>query len=105
DRLHFDSIERIFFGMKYQLKKPEQFHNLYEYVESVVETFDLDLTNNPFLQFFLEEVHLFERNHNSSIRDFIDWFLTKGATRSIVSPEGANAVQVMTIFKAKGLQF
>ena len=105
DKLGSHSIERIFQSLKYELKKPAAFHNLYEYVESVIEAFDLDLSNNPFLQFFLEEVHLFEKKNNSSVRDFIDWFLTKGATRSIVSPEGANAVQVMTIFKAKGLQF
>ena len=99
------SIEKIFGEMKIELKKPTDFHNLYEYAESIVEAFDLDISNNPFLQFFLEEVHLFEKKNNSSIRDFIDWFLVKGSTRSIVSPEGANAVQVMTIFKAKGLQF
>jgi len=105
DKLSSYSIERIFRELKIELKRPTDFHNLFEYAESIVETFDLDISNNPFLQFFLEQVHLFEKKNNSSIRDFIDWFLTKGTTRSIVSPEGANAVQVMTIFKAKGLQF
>lgn len=105
DKLSSYSIEKIFGELKVDLKKPTDFHNLFEYAESIVEAFDLDISNNPFLQFFLEEVHLFEKKNNSSIRDFIDWFLSKGSTRSIVSPEGANAVQVMTIFKAKGLQF
>ena len=99
------SIEFYFETHGIKLKSPNYFQNLYEYTESLVDAFDLDLSENPFLQFFLEQVHLFEKNNNSSIREFIDWFLIKGAKNSIVSPAGANAVQVMTIFKAKGLEF
>jgi ATP-dependent exoDNAse (exonuclease V) beta subunit len=99
------TIEEIFASENIALKNYASFDNLYEYVFYLVNTFELDLLFNPYLQFFLEEIHLFEKRNNSNIRDFMDWFNTKGAQRSIVSPEGANAVQVMTIFKAKGLEF
>ncbi|MBK6953542.1 MAG: hypothetical protein IPH24_16290 [Crocinitomicaceae bacterium] len=99
------TIEEIFVSENIALKNYASFDNLYEYVFYLVNTFELDLLFNPYLQFFLEEIHLFEKRNNSNIRDFMDWFNTKGAQRSIVSPEGANAVQVMTIFKAKGLEF
>jgi len=99
------TIEEIFASENIALKNYASFDNLYEYVFYLVNIFELDLLFNPYLQFFLEEIHLFEKRNNSNIRDFMDWFNTKGAQRSIVSPEGANAVQVMTIFKAKGLEF
>ncbi|MBI3135748.1 MAG: UvrD-helicase domain-containing protein [Bacteroidetes bacterium] len=99
------SIEELFAAQGIPLKSYTAFDNLYEYGSYLADTFQLDLLFNPYLQFFLEEIHLFEKRSNSNIRDFMDWFNSKGAERSIVSPEGANAVQVMTIFKAKGLEF
>lgn len=36
---------------------------------------------------------------------FLQWWRLKGAGRSISSPEGTDAVQVMTIHKSKGLEF
>ncbi|MBL7899408.1 MAG: UvrD-helicase domain-containing protein, partial [Crocinitomicaceae bacterium] len=99
------TIEEIFELENYQFKKYTDFPNLYDYVYYLIETFQLDLLQNPYLQFLLEEVHLFEKRVNPGIRDFIDWFREKGMEHSIISPEGSNAVQVMTIFKAKGLEF
>ena len=84
---------------------PDDFHNLYEFVESLVELFNLSPSDNPFLQFFMEMVHQYETKNNSNIRDFLTWYKDKGIKESIVSPEGANAIQIMTIHKSKGLQF
>jgi len=81
------------------------YHNLYEFVEALIQVFDFDPTYNTFLQFFLELVHQFETLNNSNIRDFLQWYKDKGSEKSIVSPEGANAIQIMTIHKSKGLQF
>ena len=100
-----DDIVSILAGYGYSLKVPADFHNLYEFVEFLVSSFDLNLADNPFLQFLLEQVHLFEKRNNSNVRDFIDWYEERGHKTSIISPEGANAIQVMTIHKAKGLQF
>lgn len=89
----------------YELRIPADFHNLYEFVESLISGFDLNIGSNPFLQFLLEQVHLFEKRNNSNARDFVTWFEDRGHKTSIISPDGANAIQVMTIHKAKGLQF
>ena len=88
-----------------ELKSPEQFHNLYDYTEYLIEIFDFDPTNNVYLQFFMENIHQFEINKNVNIRDFLTWFKEKGNKKSIISPQGANAIQIMTIHKSKGLQF
>jgi ATP-dependent exoDNAse (exonuclease V) beta subunit len=98
-------IVAIFKPYGYKLIQPARFHNLFEFVESIIGIFHLNIAANPFLQFLLEQVHLFEKRNNSNVRDFIEWFNDKGKKTSITSPDGADAVQVMTIHKSKGLQF
>lgn len=98
-------IISILKGYGYTLRVPADFHNLYEFAEFLISSFELNLASNPFLQFLLEQVHLFEKRNNSNVRDFINWFEERGHKTSIISPDGANAIQVMTIHKAKGLQF
>ena len=100
-----NSLKSYFEKLNITITQPDAFHNLYEYVESLLEIFDIDATKNPFLQFYLELIHQFETKNNSNIRDFLTWYNDKGHEKSIVSPEGANAVQIMTIHKSKGLQF
>ena len=89
----------------YELKPNEQFHSFYEYIEHIISVFDLDVSNNVYLQFFLEQVHHYEKRHNSNIHSFVEWFNEVGFKESIQSPEGANSVKIMTIHKSKGLQF
>lgn len=43
--------------------------------------------------------------NTSDLASFLEWWDGKGVTKSISSPEGTDAVQVMTIHKAKGLEF
>jgi ATP-dependent exoDNAse (exonuclease V) beta subunit len=108
--LHHQSIQEIFAKFGLPMYSPNQFHNMYEFVDVLIqaylpnnETYGID--QNPYLQCLLEQVHLFERHNNSSLRDFIDWYFERGFEKSIVSPDGANAINVMTIHKSKGLQF
>jgi ATP-dependent exoDNAse (exonuclease V) beta subunit len=105
DRLHQIGPIAIFETFGIQLKEPIHFHNLYEFVEHIIEAFQLSLNENPFLQFLMEQVHLFEKRNNSNARDFINWYFEHGKDSSIISPDGAEAIQVMTIHKSKGLQF
>lgn len=105
DEIETKSIVEIFIPYGYKIIQPSIFHNLFEFVESIIGIFNLTISANPFLQFLLEQVHLFEKRNNSNVRDFIDWFNDKGKKTSITSPDGAEAAQVMTIHKSKGLQF
>ena len=87
------------------VSSPESFHSFYEYVEHLIEKFQLDLSYNVYLRYFLEQVHQFEKQHSTNIQAFISWFNSKGREASVTSPEGLQAVQVMTIHKSKGLEF
>ncbi|WP_445750197.1 UvrD-helicase domain-containing protein, partial [Polaribacter sp.] len=77
---------------------------LYEKVEEIIRSFRLVTSSDAYIQFFLDVV-LEQQNKGSAISDFLDFWKIKKESLSIVAPESANAVQIMTIHKAKGLEF
>ena len=99
------SIHTFMKSEGYNLENHDKFHSFYEYVEHLIETFQLDLNENIYLQFFLEQVHLYEKRFSNNVHAFIEWYADKGYKQSVISPEGADAVNIMTIHKSKGLQF
>ena len=77
---------------------------LYEKIEEIIRSFRLVTSSDAYVQFFLDVV-LEQQNKGSDISDFLDFWEIKKESLSIVAPESANAVQIMTIHKAKGLEF
>lgn len=77
---------------------------LYEKIEEIIRSFRLVNSSDAYVQFFLDVV-LEQQNKGSNISDFLDFWEIKKESLSIVAPESANAVQIMTIHKAKGLEF
>ena len=78
---------------------------LYDLVEAVVRRFNLVKKSNAYIQFYLDIVLDFSQKKGSDISGFIDYFDKKKESLSIISPQGQNAVQIMTIHKSKGLEF
>lgn len=78
---------------------------IYEAIESIVRQFNLNTSSNAYIQFFLDEVLDYSQKYNTSLTGFLDYWSRKKDTLSIVSPQGENAVQIMTIHKSKGLEF
>jgi ATP-dependent exoDNAse (exonuclease V) beta subunit len=78
---------------------------IYEAIESIVRQFKLNTTSNAYVQFFLDEVLDYSQKNNSSFSGFLEYWNRKKDSLSIVSPQGENAVQIMTIHKSKGLEF
>ncbi|HOH83708.1 MAG TPA: 3'-5' exonuclease, partial [Bacteroidales bacterium] len=78
---------------------------LFDLVESLVRTFGFHHQSDPFMVYFLDAISEFVSTKTPCLPDFIAWWDEKGATRSIVVPEQLNAVKIMTIHKAKGLEF
>ncbi|MCX6282142.1 MAG: UvrD-helicase domain-containing protein [Bacteroidetes bacterium] len=60
---------------------------------------------DAYVQFFLNTVLKFSSDHSSSAKDFLDWWDDHHEKLSLVMPSGIDAVKLMTIHKAKGLQF
>ncbi|MBU2937942.1 UvrD-helicase domain-containing protein [Lacinutrix sp. C3R15] len=78
---------------------------LYELAESIVRNFKLIETSNAYVQYYLDFVLEYAQKQGSSLSGFLEHANNKKENLSIVSPQGQNAVQIMTIHKSKGLEF
>ena len=76
----------------------------YEKIEEIIRGFRLVNSSNAYVQFFLDVV-LEQQRKATDIGDFLEFWELKKDKLSIVASENANAVQVMTIHKSKGLEF
>lgn len=59
----------------------------------------------PFIAAFQDSVLEFCEGYTADITSFLSWWNNKARHRSIASPEDADAVQIMTVHKSKGLEF
>ena len=79
--------------------------SLYDAIEYSIRAFRLTNSSDAYLQYFLDFVLEFQSQKGSDIIGFLAFWDLKKEKLSISMPEGKNAVQIMTIHKAKGLQF
>ena len=81
--------------------------SIYELIENLIRTFELDQfkEERAYLQGFLDAVLDFTRTENDDILSFLTWWEVIGRERTVMVSEEQNAIRVMTIHKAKGLQF
>jgi len=78
---------------------------LYDLSEFLIRHFRFNLAPDPFIIYFLDAVNEFVSGEHTGVRDFVEWWDEKGSARSIVVPDKLDAVKVLTIHKAKGLEF
>ncbi len=77
--------------------------SIYDSIEEIIRIFELNKKNfAAYLQRFLDIIGEFQ---GKDFIDFIDWFEEEKDNISLLVPEKSNAVEVLTIHKAKGLQF
>ena len=77
-------------------------------VERIIHAFvppALKASENLFLSTYQDAVIEFTKRGNHDIRSFLDWWDKGGHRTAITLPADINAVTVMTIHKAKGLEF
>lgn len=79
--------------------------SLYEAVETIVSKFVRPEYNNAYVQYFLDIVLERDIRNQAGISDFLSYWGKNAEKFSIPSPEGNNAVRIMTIHKSKGLEF
>lgn len=77
---------------------------LYNAVEYAIISFKLNKESDAYLQYFLDEILAFSTKKQGTDA-FLDYWEKKKDSLSIVAPQNSNAVQIMTIHKAKGLEF
>ena len=79
--------------------------SLYEAVEVIIATFIFSKQNHAYLQYFLDIILERDFHKQAGISDFLNYWDKNSSKHSIPSPEGNNAVKIMTIHKSKGLEF
>lgn len=78
---------------------------LYQAIEYCIRSFALNHKPDIYLQFFLDFVYEYTHKNAGGIAGLLEDWEAKKEKLSIIVPEGQNAVQIMTIHKAKGLEF
>lgn len=78
---------------------------LYDAVELIISKFIHPVTSSAYLQFFLDIVLERDLRNQAGIADFLEYWDKNSEKFSIPSPEGNNAVRILTIHKSKGLEF
>lgn len=91
-------------GIAFNLKKLTDF-SLYEAVEYIIRSFDLVKNSNAYVQFFMDFVYEASQKDQAGIFEFLKLWEQKKDVLSIVAPKSEDAVQILTIHKAKGLEF
>ncbi|PXY44879.1 UvrD-helicase domain-containing protein [Flavobacterium hydrophilum] len=79
--------------------------SLYEAVEIIISKFVLPFEGNAYVQYFLDIVLERDIRNQAGMADFLNYWEKNSEKFSIPSPEGNNAVRIMTIHKSKGLEF
>lgn len=79
--------------------------SLYDLSEHLIRIFGYADFSDVYLQFLLEVVVEYLDSKEGSLDGFIQWWEETGSKRSVSVPPGMDAVRIMTIHKAKGLEF
>jgi ATP-dependent exoDNAse (exonuclease V) beta subunit len=98
----FKSFEdhNIYFYTKEILQLP-----LYEMAEVIIHSFNLVDGSNGYIQYFLDFILDYSMHQRTSLIGFLKHYQDKKEKLSVSMPDGINAVKIMTIHKAKGLEF
>lgn len=79
--------------------------NLYNFIEYYINEFSVEYKETDFLLNFLEMLFNFTQNAGASIKEFLKYWDEEASTYTIQASENIDAIQIMTIHKAKGLEF
>ena len=78
---------------------------LYEATEIIISKIIFIEKRNAYIQYFLDLILEHDLKKQSGISDFLYYWENNSEKLSIPSPEGNDAVRIMTIHKSKGLEF
>ena len=98
----FDSLGQL--GVRFNPNNYSPW-SLYELVEGIVFGFGLSNRSDAYIQYFLDEVLQFMSHQSAGLSAFLDYYEQNESELSIVGTKQSDAVQIMTVHSAKGLEF
>lgn len=96
-----------FYASDFNPESLDSCQSLTDMCESILKGMPSDQVNSDTLYVlaFMDLVRDFVSRNGNSLHSFLEYWEEEGASRKIASPEGANAITVITIHKAKGLDY
>ena len=79
--------------------------SIYEAIEYIIDEFGIMNDGNSYVQFFLDFALDYSNKYQTGLNEFVEHFEEKKEKLNIISPQGINAVEIITIHKSKGLEF
>lgn len=103
---HFSSLEDFPSEVKLNLERIRELP-LYEMTEELFDLFSdaMDKNEHIYIQAFLDLVLDFSTNKSSDLDSFLQWWDDSKSKQTIFTPDGQDAIRIMTIHKSKGLGF
>ncbi len=100
-------IQGINTELKELSSKREQLltYSLYDIIESLIKIFNLDQNHSKTGRFLERFLGLIKESDKDNIYSFLEWWEENKSNLSLISQEDYNAIKIITIHKAKGLEF
>ena len=78
---------------------------LYDVIVHICEDYNFNILEDVFLQYFMNTVYEWQCRHSTGIGDFLEFWDKKKDKLAVQITGDLDCVQIMTIHKAKGLEF
>ena len=101
--LKFNQLLKKSFGISIQREKCAN-SPLLSIVLTLMAELNLDQAD-PYLIGLVELVNDYTKKKGNNLQAFLKWWEDTGSKKAVTSPEGVDAVRIMTIHKAKGKEF
>jgi len=101
-KLKLAELDQELAGFNYQNWKAA---DLLEKCYQLMQCLGMNWQEDPYLQFFLDQVREYQSNHRPVSAEFLEWWLDRGQDKSVGIPQETNAIQIMSVHKSKGLEF
>ena len=98
-----DPISKFLFKGEHIENKEQSLYGICE--EIIMSMTPQEREEGIFIQAFMDYVLNYITVSGSDISGFIKWWDEQGRKKSVSAPEGENSIKIMTIHKAKGLEF
>lgn len=102
---HLNAIEDLFKeSFEFDLNSLKQ-ASVFDQMEYAIKQFNLAPKPDAYMNFFMDTVFDIEQKEGTGIPQYLSYWEKKKDSLSIAAPATINAVQIMTVHKAKGLEF
>ena len=78
---------------------------LYDVIVQICKSYNFNILEDVFLQYFMNTVYEWQSHHTAGITDFLEFWDKKKEKLSVQITGDLDCVNIMTIHKAKGLEF